>query len=112
MWAKQSAIIHNKPYKVEFRTDLDTFRISVFDDRKRQYVLEKELTLTRGIDMISTNLKGFPYGRVIFYPREYGGEGIPTVSSGGKVILKQGKQLRFVIITPVTGRVRVDNVYP
>lgn len=112
MWSKQSAIVHNKPYKVEFRTNLDCFRISAFDYQERRYVLEKELTLTHGVDMIATNLKGFPYGRVIFYPREYGGEGIPTVSSGGKVILKQGNQVRFVIITPVTGRVRVDEGCP
>ncbi len=83
-------------YKIQFWPTLDRYRIY------RQTELIQDIIL-EGIDLFSTN---FTDHQVYFYPNG-------TPSMGGTVTLKnkRGKAL-YIIMTPVTARVRVSTEPP
>jgi len=90
--AQSKAFYGGVYYKLQFWPTLDRYRIY------RQTVLYKEIQL-EDIDLFNTN---FTDNNVYFYPN-----GVPSM--GGTVTLKnkRGKVL-YVIMTPVTARVRVS----
>lgn len=83
-------------YKIDFWAPLDRYRIY------RQTELYKDIQL-KDIDLFNTN---FTNNKVYFYPN-----GVPSM--GGTVTLKnkRGKVL-YVIMTPVTARVRISTEPP
>lgn len=83
-------------YKIDFWAPLDRYRIY------RQTVLYKEIQL-EDIDLFNTN---FTNNKVYFYPN-----GVPSM--GGTVTLKNKRgKILYVIMTPVTARVRVSTEPP
>jgi len=94
--AQSKAFYEGVYYKLQFWPILDRYRIY------RQTVLYKEIQL-EDIDLFNTN---FTDNNVYFYPN-----GVPSM--GGTVTLKnkRGKVL-YVIMTPVTARVRVSTNPP
>ena len=79
-------------YKLQFWPSLDRYRVY------KQTELSEDITL-KGIDLFNTN---FTDNNLYFYPN-----GVP--SQGGTVTLKNKKgKVLYVIMTPVTGRVRVS----
>jgi len=79
-------------YKIDFWAPLDRYRIY------RQTVLYKDVQL-EDIDLFNSN---FTNNNLYFYPN-----GVPSM--GGTVTLKNKKgKVLYVIITPVTARVRVS----
>ena len=83
-------------YKLQFWPTLDRYRIY------RQTVLYKEIKL-EDIDMFDTN---FTDDNLYFYP-----SGVPSM--GGTVTLKNKRgKILYVIMTPVTARVRISRNPP
>jgi prepilin-type N-terminal cleavage/methylation domain-containing protein len=85
-------------YKLQFWPTLDRYRIYRLKEFELYYKLYKEVKL-EDIDLFNTN---FTDNNLYFYPN-----GVPSM--GGTVTLKnrRGKVL-YVIMTPVTARVRVS----
>jgi prepilin-type N-terminal cleavage/methylation domain-containing protein len=94
--AQSEAFYSGEYYKINFMESLDRYRIY------KQTELVEEIIL-KNIDLFNTN---FSDDRVYFYP-----SGVP--GQGGTVTLKNslGKVL-YVIMTPVTARVRVSREPP
>ena len=90
--AHSKAFYEGVYYKLQFWPTLDRYRIY------RQTVLYKEIQL-EDIDLFNTN---FTDNNVYFYPN-----GVPSM--GGTVTLKNKREkVLYVIMTPVTARVRVS----
>ena len=90
--AQSKAFYGGVYYKLQFWPTLDRYRIY------RQTVLYKEIQL-EDIDLFNTN---FTDNNVYFYPN-----GVPSM--GGTVTLKNKREkVLYVIMTPVTARVRVS----
>ncbi len=83
-------------YKIDFWESLDRYRI--YKQKEVYYEIYKDIQL-EDIDLFNTN---YTDDKVYFYPN-----GVPSM--GGTVTLKnkRGKVL-YVIMTPVTARVRVS----
>ena len=79
-------------YKLQFWPSLDRYRVY------RQTELIKDIIL-KGVDLFNTN---FTNNNLYFYP-----SGVP--GQGGTVTLKNRKgKILYVIITPVTARIRIS----
>jgi len=79
-------------YKIDFWAPLDRYRIY------KQTELYKDIQL-KDIDLFNTN---FTNNKVYFYPN-----GVPSM--GGTVTLKNKRgKILYVIMTPVTARVRIN----
>jgi len=90
--AQSRAFYEGVYYKLQFWPTLDRYRIY------RQTVLYKDIQL-EDVDLFNTN---FTDNKVYFYPN-----GIPSM--GGTVTLKNKRgKILYVIMTPVTARVRVS----
>lgn len=87
-------------YKIDFWESLDRYRI--YKQKEVYYEVYKDIQL-EDIDLFNTN---YTDDKVYFYPN-----GVPSM--GGTVTLKNkiGKVL-YVIMTPVTARVRVSTEPP
>jgi len=90
--AQSKAFYEGVYYKLQFWPTLDRYRIY------RQTELIQDIILA-DIDLFNTN---FTNNKVFFYP-----SGVPSM--GGTVTLKNKKgKILYVIMTPVTARVRVS----
>lgn len=90
--AQSKAFYEGIYYKLQFLPSLDRYRIY------KQAELYKEIQLD-GIDLFNTN---FTDNNLYFYP-----SGVP--GQGGTVTLKNKKgKVLYVIMTPVTARVRIS----
>jgi len=90
--AQSRAFYEGVYYKLQFWPTLDRYRIY------KQTELYKEIQLD-GIDLFNTN---FTNNNLYFYP-----SGVP--GQGGTVTLKNKKgKILYVIMTPVTARVRIS----
>ena len=84
-------------YKIDFWAPLDRYRIY------RRTELYKDIQLEEDIDLFNTN---FTNSKVYFYPN-----GVPSM--GGTVTLKNKRgKILYVIMTPVTARVRISTEPP
>jgi len=84
-------------YKIDFWAPLDRYRIY------RKTELYKDIQLEEDIDLFNTN---FTNSKVYFYPN-----GVPSM--GGTVTLKNKRgKILYVIMTPVTARVRISTEPP
>jgi len=83
-------------YKIDFWESLDRYRI--YKQKEVYYEVYKDIQL-EDIDLFNTN---YTDDKVYFYPN-----GVPSM--GGTVTLKNKKgKVLYVIMTPVTARVRVS----
>jgi len=87
-------------YKIEFWESLDRYR--VYKQKEGYYEVYKDIQL-EDIDLFNTN---FTNDRVRFNPN-----GVPSM--GGTVTLKNSRgKILYVIMTPVTARVRISTEPP
>jgi prepilin-type N-terminal cleavage/methylation domain-containing protein len=98
--AQSKAFYEGVYYKIDFWESLDRYRI--YKQKEVYYEIYKDIQL-EDIDLFNTN---YTDDKVYFYPN-----GVPSM--GGTVTLKNkiGKVL-YVIMTPVTARVRVSSEPP
>ncbi len=95
---RQSAINYGEPCRVDFLVYINRYDLRLPDGRQRIY-------LPRAVEFKgNTTFSGSP-------PKlQFNNMGRP--SSGGTVILKAGDARRYIIVTPVTGRVRISRTAP
>jgi len=94
--AKIDALNSGKTTRVVFDTVRNQYIFTNGSGISTYHELPKEATLYR------TN---FPLNTLRFYATG-------TPSSGGTITVKAGKELKYIIVAPVTGRVRISDTPP
>ncbi|MBP8994863.1 MAG: prepilin-type N-terminal cleavage/methylation domain-containing protein [Bacteroidales bacterium] len=94
--AKIEALNQGKTTKIVFNTTQNEYIYTDSSGKSTHYELPDEVILYR------TN---FPLNTIRFYLTG-------TPSSGGTITLRIGNNLKYLIITPVTGRVRISDKPP
>ena len=95
---RQSAIFYGEPCRVDFYIHMNRYTLKLHDDIQRVN-LPGEVSYDG-----NTTFPGSPPAL------QFNSLGRP--SSGGTVILKAGNAHRYIIVTPVTGRVRISRIPP
>ncbi len=95
---RQSAIFYGEPCRIDFYIHMNRYTLKLPDETQ-------QVDLPEGVSFDgNTTFPGKP-------PTiQFNSLGRP--SSGGTVILKAGKTYRYIIVTPVTGRVRISRIPP
>ncbi len=95
---RQSAINFGEPCRVDFLVYINRYDLRLPDGRQRIYL--PQAVEFKGITTFSGNPPRLQFNIM----------GRP--SSGGTVILQAGDDKRYIIVTPVTGRVRISRTAP